>query len=270
MLRTRIILFVVCALAIWGLFLLPKAVVENDSQLAAAATEDSVASTGSNPHNSISPELLKRISLVRAGITGSANKKNAIFADSLAALYRQAGKFDSAAWYAGRAATFFNTTESFLRAADLYYEAFTFAVTREKQQALADTARLYFTKVLNVQPRNLDVKTRMAMTYVGSSTPMAGIQMLRDVLAEDPKNQPALFNMGMLAIQSGQYDRAIERLTGLIAINPAHVQAHLLLGVALMNKGDKQKAREEFETVKKLDSDPSVQATADSYLKDLK
>jgi hypothetical protein len=37
-----------------------------------------------------------------------------------------------------------------------------------------------------------------------------------------------------------------------------------------MNKGNKEKARAQFEKVKQLDNDPAVQATADSYLKDLK
>jgi cytochrome c-type biogenesis protein CcmH/NrfG len=110
----------------------------------------------------------------------------------------------------------------------------------------------------------------MAMTYVSTSSPMQGIRMLREVLAEDPKNEQALFNMGMLSIQSGQYDRAIERLEQLIQVNPKHIQGQLLLGVAYVNKGDRSKARQQFEKVKKLDNDPSVQATADSYLKDLK
>jgi Flp pilus assembly protein TadD len=99
---------------------------------------------------------------------------------------------------------------------------------------------------------------------------MQGIVLLREVLAEDPKNETALFNLGMLSIQSGQYDRAIERLTELITVNPGHVQGLLLLGVAYMNKGDKIKAREQFEKVKTLDKDPAVTATADSYLNDLK
>jgi outer membrane protein len=55
-----------------------------------------------------------------------------------------------------------------------------------------------------------------------------------------------------------------------VEVNPKHVQGQLLLGVAYMNKGDKAKAKAQFEKVKKLDDDPSVQATADSYLKDLK
>ena len=93
--------------------------------------------------------------------------------------------------------------------------------------------------------------------------------MMREVLAEDPKNEFALYNMGMLSIQSGQYDRAIERLEELKAVNPDHVQGLLLLGVAYMNKGNKDKARLQFERVKKLDKDPAVLATVDSYLKDL-
>ena len=74
----------------------------------------------------------------------------------------------------------------------------------------------------------------------------------------------------MLSIQSGQYDKAVERLDTLVKINPSHTQAQLLLGIAWMNLGDKVKARAQFEKVKQMDKDPAVQATVDSYLKDLK
>jgi hypothetical protein len=37
-----------------------------------------------------------------------------------------------------------------------------------------------------------------------------------------------------------------------------------------MNLGDKVKAKAQFEKVKQMDKDPAVQATVDSYLKDLK
>jgi Tfp pilus assembly protein PilF len=94
--------------------------------------------------------------------------------------------------------------------------------------------------------------------------------LLREVLVEDPKNELALYNMGMLSIQSGQHDKAIERLEELIKVNPSHTQGHLLLGIAFMNTGNNQRAKEQFEKVKQLDKDPAVQATVDSYLKDLK
>jgi Flp pilus assembly protein TadD len=99
---------------------------------------------------------------------------------------------------------------------------------------------------------------------------MQGITMLREVLKDDPKNESAMFNLGMLSIQSGQYERAVERLKELIEINPNHVQGQLLLGIAYMNLKDNRSAREQFEKVKKMNSDPAVQATVDSYIKDLK
>jgi tetratricopeptide (TPR) repeat protein len=272
MLRTRIILIVVCVLLVWGLFLLPKAVVENSSQLESGATRDSaVTKINATPHSAVSAATASRIKDLRARyLSGSGKEKNAIFADSLAILYKEAGRFDSAAWFAEEESTFLNTPESFLKAGNSYYDAFTFAVNPQKQKELAAKVQLFFGKVLAVQPANLEVKTRLAMTYVSSSSPMRGILMLREVLAQDPKNESALYSMGMLSVQSGQFDRAIERLLQLIAVNPRHMQGQLLLGVAYRDKGEKVRAREQFEKVKKMDGDPAVQAAADSYLKDLK
>jgi Flp pilus assembly protein TadD len=140
----------------------------------------------------------------------------------------------------------------------------------EKQAQMAEKTREYLGKVLEANPANLEAKTKVAMTYLSSKSPMQGILMIREVLEVDPKNEFALFNMGMLSIQSQQFDRAIDYMTRLVAVNPNHTQGQMLLGVALMSKGEKEKAREQFEKVKKMDADPSVQATVDSYLEDLK
>jgi tetratricopeptide (TPR) repeat protein len=268
MLRTRIILIAVSALLIAGLFLLPKVVVENENQLTNAGADPG---TKADPHAAAPDELLGRIAQLRDTYETSAeNQKKAIFADSLASLYAQAGKFDSAGWYAEQAAKFFKSEKSWFKAGDGYYQAYTFALDAEKQNQLAEKAREQFNRVLALNPANLEAKTKMAMTYLSSGNPMQGITMLREVLQEDPRNELALFNLGMLSVQSGQYERAVERLTELVAINPAHIQGHLLLGIAYMNSGDKKKAKQQFEKVKKMDQDPAVQATVDSYLKDLK
>jgi tetratricopeptide (TPR) repeat protein len=277
MLNTRLLLIIISSAVIGLLFLLPKAVVENDNQLEASAARtganrDKISPKISpNPHTVVSKDLTRKIKGLRDRyLRHSQKEKNAIFADSLATLYRGAQKFDSAAWFADEASTFFNTTKSFLKAGDNYYDAFTFTLDPEKQRALVEKCRFFYDKVLTAEPQNLEVKTKTAMTYVSSSTPMKGILMLREVLTQDPKNQLALFDMGMLSIQSGQYDRAIERLKELVSINEKHTQGQLLLGLAYLNKGDKANAKAQFEKVKQLDNDPSVQATADSYLNDLK
>src|SRR5450432_2716143 len=115
MLKTRIILLIVGVATIGLLFLLPKVVVQNESQLdAGAQPHDSTAIRKQpNPHGAVSQDLTQKIKGLRARyLTGSRKEKNAIFADSLATLYRAAGKFDSAAWFAEEASTFFNTKES--------------------------------------------------------------------------------------------------------------------------------------------------------------
>ena len=139
-----------------------------------------------------------------------------------------------------------------------------------KKFSSPEKAQQFYKKVLEANPKNLDVKTKMAMTYVSSPNPMQGILMLREVIAADPKNELALFNLGMLSIQSGQYEKAVERLEELIELYPNNSQGQLLLGIAYMNTSEKAKAKAQFEKVKQMEKDPAVQATVDSYLKDLK
>lgn len=272
MLRTRILMIVISGIVIWLIFLLPKVVVDNESELSSdTVTRGDSLPEAVNVHTQTSPELRQRISSLRAKYQAIKEKeKSAIFADSLASRYNEAGKFDSAAWFAEEAAMFFNNAESWAKVGDQYYQAYTFALDQTRQKQMAESAREFYQKALDEDPSNLDVKTKMAMTYLSSSSPMQGIMMLQEVLVADPQNEGALFNMGMLSIQSGQYDKAIERFEDLVKINPSHIQGQLLLGVAYMNAGDRKKAKTQFEKVKELDTDPSVQATVDSYLKDLK
>ncbi len=270
MLKKRLLLVGSCILLIWLLFQLPKSVVENEDAMGTEAMPDSL-STHIQDLTQTPAETRDLIRTLRKQFaTGSEKEKNAIFADSLANLYRFANQFDSAGWFAEEASEFFNTIESWSKAGDNYYQAYSLAIDQAKQQVYAGKAQEFYGKVLKQDPSNLDVKTKMAMTYLSSANPMQGIMMLREVLKQDPKNELALFNMGMLSIQSGQNDRAIERLEELVEINPGHIQGQLLLGLALMNSGKKDEARVQFEKVKQMDKDPAVQATVDSYLKDLK
>ena len=266
MLKTRIILIAACALVVWLIFLLPKSVVENEAELQKPAPETTDAM-----HTQAQPEVLAAISQLKAKLAAEPEKRNsAIFADSLAGLYKKASLFDSAALFAEQANAFFESTERNLKAGEAYFEAFTFAMEQSKRKELAAKARAFFEKELQQNANNLDVKTKMALTYFGTGEPpMQGVAILREVLAQNPKFKPALFNMGMLSVQSGQYGKAIEWLNQLLEVSPDDVQGHLLLGVAHMNQGNKQKAREQFEQAKKLDSDPAVQQQADAYLKDL-
>jgi outer membrane protein len=270
MLKTRIILVSIALLAVFILFRLPRSVVKSEGLSDSEITDEKVEAKP-DPHIEAPESVKEQIKELIQNIGQSnSNQKNAIFADSLANLYRVAGKFDSAAWYAESAAEHFNEPKYWLKTAENYYEAYTFAFDEAKQKFLAEKSREYFAKALASDPSNLEAKTKMAMTYLSGSNPMQGITMLREVLEVDPENISALFNLGMLSLQSRQFERAVERFEQVLSLEPTHSQAMLLLGVAHLNSGNKAKAREVLENLKVLDKDPAVQATVDSYLRDLK
>jgi lipopolysaccharide biosynthesis regulator YciM len=56
-------------------------------------------------------------------------------------------------------------------------------------------------------------KARMmeAVTLVNGSDPMRGIQMLRQIVQEEPGNAEAHWHLGLFSVQSGQMDKALER-----------------------------------------------------------
>ena len=141
MLRTRIILLVVSVALIAVLFMLPKVVVENDEGIAQTPV-DTTTTEGMDIHARTPVGVLAGIKNLRSKFAAdSKNEKNAIFADSLATLYRKANRFDSAAWFAEEASKVFKTTESWTKAGDNYYQAYTLAIDQTRQGLMATKAK---------------------------------------------------------------------------------------------------------------------------------
>ena len=257
-----------------GLYSLPKVIVKaSDSKetgLLAGSVADSSGQSADNHAVGFSPEQLNVINRLRNSyLTAETKEKKLSFADSLAASFVRASKPDSAAYYWEIMAMLVPTPARWLVAGNGYYDAFGFAADAKKAARYGEKARAYYQRVLDNNPRALEAKAKMAMTYVTTSNPMQGIALLREVLAEDPKNEMALFNLGLLSIRSSQYDKAIARFEQIIAANPDHVQAHYYLGVCYVETGRKEEARKVFDWVQQRDSDPALQASVDEYLKKL-
>jgi len=276
MLRTRILLLVAAIVLVAIIFNLPKVVVDNDpneisksDSTASTPTQTGQFNTGEHIPELSANEQAKANSLKEKLRLAKNTEKSLTFADSLAELYLKSNKYDSAARFIEIIAENNPSEENLLRAGEVYYEAYGFAMDPKKQASLGAKARDYFKKVLDSSPDNLEVKNKLAMTYLTTSNPMQGIMMLREILEKDPDNESAIFNLGVLSMQSGQYEKAVERFSKLVGINPGHTQAQFFLGVSYLETGQKNKARQQFELVKTLDDDPAVQATADSYLEEI-
>jgi outer membrane protein len=260
---TRIVLISSCIIITGLLFLLPKAVVEND----AATPQDSSASA----HSSIPAQDQAKINSLRSRLlsNGADGKNSAIFADSLGFLYAAAGRPDSAAIWLDQAATLDPNASRQLNAADAWLQASAMSLEPEKSEEMARRAQSLFQQVLEGDPKNLDVKVKLAMTYMSSAAPMQGVAMLREVLEADPKHEQALLSMGILSLRSGQFAKAVDWFTRLTKAHPENEEGQLLLGKALAETGEKEKAREQYERARKTTKDPAVQQQLEQFIKEL-
>jgi len=269
--KYQIILVLVGIALVGWLFSLPKSIVTNKKQKLAESSQPQPSSTVHNnvrdSLHTISSEGASRIKAFRVSLESAANNDEKVkFADSLSSVYKRNNRFDSAAYYKEIITELQPGEKSFEGAADLYNEAANISVDPEKVKNLSEKARHYYQKVLEVHPDNLDAKSKLAMTYVSTETPMEGIKMLREVVEKDPNHVLANFNLGLLSIQSRQFDKAIQRFDKLVTQDPENWKARFYLGVAYKETGNKQKSKEQFELVKKLQNDPEVTSIVNSYL----
>lgn len=265
----------VALLAVAGLAVLPKSVVETDikdipkTSTAKATSDSTVMQMHATP---LSEEQKKRLAALQAEFLRADTDKNRLIAllDSMSAIYGSVNRLDSIAYYSELLAERYPSVSLQMRAGDAYYEAFGFALDATKSRQFAEKARNFYKRVLDADPARLEAKTKMGMTYIASDAPMQGIALIRQVLEEDPENQFALFHLGVLSMQSGQYDKAVARFEQLLNLNPQDTKAQFYLAISLAEAGRKQEARKWLEAVKKADNDPAIQAAVNEYLQKLK
>jgi tetratricopeptide (TPR) repeat protein len=254
-----------------GLYSLPKVVVQNQTkQLGGAARDQAKGAAATNAgkqpeadiqHNQpLTPEQRKQADALRDAYAAASPTTRQPAADKLIAFYRSISRFDSAAYYGGEVAKVTPTLEANLRAGDLYFEAYGFAVAEQKATYLGEQTRAFYQKALAQNPNLLTAKANLAMTYVSTPTPMQGIMLLREVLEQDPTNELALFNLGMLSMRSGQYSKAVGRFRQILTNDPANRKAKFYLAVCLVETNQKTEAAKLLADVKANEKDPQVQA----------
>jgi outer membrane protein len=277
MTRTRIIISIVFLLSVIGLYWLPTGVIDTgDNKLKAndlggRNSSDSTSLSLIDSHKrEMSVEMMEKLQTLKKDLNGNNGQKTIFLIDSISNIFKSVNQYDSAAHYYEQMLVINTLDSNILKTADLYYEAYTFAMNRDKASFLGGKARQYYSMILEKDSDRLDIKNKIAMTYVSSSNPMRGIGMLREILESDPNNEDAIFNMGLLSLQSGQYDKAQERFEQLTKINSGNLQGQFYLGLCYYESGDKDKARTQFEFVKTIGADPTILATVDDYLNELK
>lgn len=276
MFRTRILLLMAGILISALLFLLPMIVVDNEEESIGLSTEtNNQTVTALDPTQTDIPFELDSITSEKLNIvrdlfySSDVNEKSITFADSLAILFASVEELDSVIKYREWIADNFPNEENMEAAGFANYDAFGHAIDDDKVRLYSDKIMKYFGYVFEKNPDRLDLKTKLAMTYISTRNPMQGIIMLREVVSVDPENQEALFNLGLLSRQSGQNEKAVERFESILLLNPDHLQARFLLGVTYLELGKNKLAKKQLEIVKRTDTDPAIIATVDAYLEEI-
>ncbi|GAA0877604.1 hypothetical protein GCM10009119_05720 [Algoriphagus jejuensis] len=270
--KSQLILIFAGLCTVAGLYALPKVVVDNEAGTTSvedtSAQESSPTEVAGMHESELTSANRSQADELKATLASAkAPSEIRAAAGSLAAIYQNEGMFDSAA-YTLEEAVAMNSTDLELieEVGKAYYEAYTFALDKTKVENMAEKTRTYLNEVLEKDPNRLDLKTKVAMTYVSSANPMQGITMMREILEADPQNEDGLFNMGVLSMQSGQYKRAAERFEELVKYHPDNLQGQFYLAVSYYESKEKNKAKAQFEEVKKITQDPMILESVQTYL----
>jgi len=197
-------------------------------------------------------------------------EKDTVILDQIGRLWDQAGVYAASAIWFEKKSMIIKSEQGYLDVAYRYFDAFKSTEDSVLKNMMVAKAIANYQLVLELNPSNLNAKTDLGVCYAeGSSEPMKGILLLREVVAADPNHEMAQFNLAMLSVKSGQLDKAIDRLNTVLKINPKRIDVFFYLGQVYASKGDKAKAIEAFRNFVKKTEDPNAAAEVKKMITEL-
>lgn len=256
MTRSQVALVLGAVVLLILLYQLPRVVVENDPLASPQRASQPMAMT---------KEATEKMKYFKSSWAEEGNiEKKLNFADSLAVLYLDHQMIDSGVWFIDYIKST-NSEERELRVTDLLYQGFQRSGDVEQARALGRRAGNELRSLLEKYPENSSLKNKLAMTLVTTENPMLGIQLLRNLLEENPNDTETIKNLGILSIQSGQFIKAKKRFVRLLEIDSSNLEAQFYLGVSLLGQGEKE-GMKIIERLSKNDVNPAIGFLATEYL----
>jgi len=176
-----------------------------------------------------------------------------------------------AAYYYEKKVELINTTKSWLEAGNRYFYSVRFVRDKNQIGGLYQSAMRCYEKSLQKDAANTEAKIQLASCYVeGSTDPMKGITLLKEVEKTDSSNIHAQMVLGGFGVKSGQLDKAEARYLKVLKIKPDYLEAYLYLADVYEKKGDKKKTIETLEKYLNLTPDEKIKEEIKKYIVQLK
>lgn len=115
-----------------------------------------------------------------------------------------------------------------------------------------DAARAHLERELQLDARCTPCLSRLAHIAYLEGDDGRCEALLRKAAALDPEDVEAHMVSGLLAARAGRYPAAIDHFTRVVARVPAYSMAHYQLAIAHQRAGNAGRAREHFDTYRRL------------------
>lgn len=159
--------------------------------------------------------------------------------DALARAWYAAGYPTIGADYLRQLADLQPSFDNYMMAGKGLFESLQMDTTQQMRMNLVYGARYCFENALALEPENTDAKISLANVLVqGTSQPMEGIKILREIEASDPGNVKVNQALGEFSLMSGQYDKAIERFSVVLQKDSLNLRSRYLLAEAYLGLQD--------------------------------
>lgn len=198
------------------------------------------------------------------------NIQKSALSDSLMKKWNDFQKPLIAAYYAEQKAVVNHDSKNWAEAGNRYFAATRF-VKPDKRSGIFKLAINCFEKAVEMDPANVDTKINLAACYVeGTTDPMKGISMLKDIEKTDSNNINLQLNFAAFSEKSGQYEKAIHRYNRVLEIDAGYIEAYLHLADAYENEGNKSEAIRNLEKYIILVDDATIKTEVKNYINKLK
>ncbi|WP_437919495.1 TPR domain-containing protein [Sphingobacterium sp. LRF_L2] len=274
--NTKQIIVIVVVVALMGVLLARpiKGLVNADKGAETSTTTESSSAfnfqrVSEITKQSINASLAQEITALEGKIAAADGE------DKLPLLEELAKKWDDLAKYAPQGFIYEEMAkispkfEYWLKAGDSFRSAYTNLQDTAMATALNQMAIQSYEKATELDANSLDAKTGLGAAMVtGTNNPMAGIALLREVVAKDPKNIQANKTLGLFSLQSRQFDKAIERFKTIVELKP-DAESYFYLATGYENIGLKNEAISAFQKSKELAADPTLSQFIDRRIEEL-
>ena len=110
----------------------------------------------------------------------------------------------------------------------------------------------YHKKAISINPIDTLSYTYLGNAYFENGLYEEAINTYKKAVSVNPTNKYTHYHLGNAYLENNLYNEAIRSFEQALRIDPAYREAHFGLGVAYLRLGDKDSAKREYETLKKL------------------